>query len=119
MENIYITVCVPTNDSTCEKKNYSAKKKRKKILGLIQQQNIYIYIYIYIYTWSKRSLNYGTEELCNILNFDAWGCIPEGLLPVHRLLWLIYINVVYPLLTQNIYIYIYIEFSDSSFLFFF
>ena len=84
-------------------KNYSAKKKR---LGLIQQQNIYIYIYIY--TWSKRYLNYGTEELCNILNFDAWGCIPEGLLPVHRLLWLIYINVVYPLLTQNIYIYIYI-----------
>ena len=43
VENIYIIVCVPTNDSTCEKKNYSAKKKR---LGLIQQQNIYIYIYI-------------------------------------------------------------------------
>ena len=66
------------------------------------------------------SLNYGTEELCNILNFDAWGCIPEGLLPVHRLLWLIYINIVYPLFNPKyIYIYIYIEFSDSSFLFFF
>ena len=80
-------------------KNYSAKKKKKKTWSNSATK--------YIYTWSKRSLNYGTEELCNILNFDAWGCIPEGLLPVHRLLWLIYINVVYPLLTQNIYIYIY------------
>ena len=103
VENIYIIVCVPTNDSTCEKKNYSAKKKRKKNTW---SNSATKYIYIYIYTWSKRYLNYGTEELCNILNFDAWGCIPEGLLPVHRLLLLIYINVVYPLLTQNIYIYI-------------
>ena len=87
-----------------KKKIIQQKKKEKKILGLIQQQNIYIYIYIH--TWSKRSLNYGTEELCNILNSDAWGCIPEGLLPVHRLLWLIYINVVYPLFNPK-YIYIY------------
>ena len=84
-----------------KKKNLFRKKKKKR-LGLIQQQNIYIYIY----TWSKRSLNYGTEELCNILNSDAWGCIPEGLLPVHHLLWLIYINVVYPLFNPK-YIYIY------------
>ena len=107
-------MCVPTNDSTCEKKKIiQQKKKRKKNTW---SNSATKYIYIYIYTWSKRSLNYGTEELCNILNSDAWGCIPEGLLPVHHLLWLIYINVVYPLFNPK---YIYIELSDSSFLFFF
>ena len=32
VENIYIIVCVPTNDSTCEKKNLFRKKKKKKDL---------------------------------------------------------------------------------------